>query len=194
MLLIILASFFGIIGAITPDNSVDDINKIGHRVDALQNLVTQLNIKLETQNSIIQELQAKLSIIETSIEEKNDHIYPKYPHSSPPCPPMFHSDGMGQDINDDVPTDCHPLEQIPLPSLEERIEKLESLAKVGTLRSCEEYANFGVRTNGKYNIDPDGPLVGEPPFEVFCNFDNGAITEVLHDTEVDTLVDFDRGS
>lgn len=64
--------------------------------------------------------------------------------------------------------------------LEERVTKLEELGKVATLRSCSEYTDFGLRTDGFYMIDPDGPLVGHPPFQVFCNFTTGA-TEVLHD-------------
>ena len=47
------------------------------------------------------------------------------------------------------------------PTLEERLEKVEQLTKVGTLRSCEEYAAFGIRASGLYPIDPDGLLVGQ---------------------------------
>ena len=57
--------------------------------------------------------------------------------------------------------------------LEERVEKLEELAKVGTLRTCAEYAQYGLKTSGLYMVDPDGPLLGQPPFQVFCNFEAG---------------------
>ena len=57
--------------------------------------------------------------------------------------------------------------------LEERVEKLEELAKVGTLRTCAEYAQYGLKTSGLYMVDPDGPLLGQPPFQVFCDFDAG---------------------
>ena len=57
--------------------------------------------------------------------------------------------------------------------LEDRVEKLEELAKVGTLRTCAEYAQYGLTTSGLYMVDPDGPLLGQPPFQVFCNFDAG---------------------
>ena len=63
--------------------------------------------------------------------------------------------------------------------LEERVTKLEELTKAVTLRSCSEYADFGLRTTGIYMIDPDGPLIGQEPFGVRCNFSSGA-TEVLH--------------
>ena len=69
--------------------------------------------------------------------------------------------------------------------VEERLEKLEELSKVGTLRSCNEYAAFGIKTSGEYTIDPDGLLVGLPPFSVYCRFtgEDDAVTEVFHNTE-----------
>ena len=60
-------------------------------------------------------------------------------------------------------------------TLEERVGKLEELAKVKSLRTCHEYSQCGLRKNGKYNIDPDGDLVGHEPFEVFCDFGAGWI-------------------
>ena len=57
--------------------------------------------------------------------------------------------------------------------LEDKVEKLVELSRLGTLRSCAEYAQYGIRTNGLYFVDPDGPLQDEPPFQVFCNFDAG---------------------
>jgi len=74
--------------------------------------------------------------------------------------------------------------------LEERVTKLENLAKVGTLRSCAEYADFGLKTSGLYLIDPDGPLISQQPFQVLCNFNlAGTSTEVLHDAGTLTYVD-----
>ena len=72
--------------------------------------------------------------------------------------------------------------------LEDRVSKLEQLAKIGTLRTCAEYTRYGLKSSGMYNIDPDGPLLGREPFQVFCNFETGA-TEVLHDSENLTVVD-----
>ena len=65
------------------------------------------------------------------------------------------------------------------------MEKLEDLSKVGTLRSCNEYAAFGIKTSGEYTIDPDRPLVGLPPFSVYCRFngEDEAVTEIFHNTE-----------
>ena len=63
--------------------------------------------------------------------------------------------------------------------LEDRVAKLEELAKVGTLRTCAEYAQYGLKTSGLYMVDPDGPLLGQPPFQVFCDFDAGKDNFVL---------------
>ena len=50
--------------------------------------------------------------------------------------------------------------------IESRVEKLEDLSKTMTLRSCAEYAQYGLKTSGAYMIDPDGGLIGQEPFEV----------------------------
>ena len=52
------------------------------------------------------------------------------------------------------------------PEVEERLAKLEDLAKIGTLRSCYEYSQYGLKTSGPYLIDPDGGLIGQEPFQV----------------------------
>merc|ERR550519_3222647 len=61
----------------------------------------------------------------------------------------------------------------------DEISKLKDLAKIGILRTCAEYADFGLKSSGPFLIDPDGPLAGKAPFEVFCNFTSGS-TDVLH--------------
>ena len=57
--------------------------------------------------------------------------------------------------------------------LEARVTKLEELIKIGTLRSCAEYSLYGLKSDDYYMIDPDGPLLGQPPLQVFCNFSSG---------------------
>ena len=69
------------------------------------------------------------------------------------------------------------------PNLDDILEKLKQLSKIGTLRSCEEYAAFGIRTSGMFPIDPDGILVGRPPFNAYCRFNDNTgqvVTEVMH--------------
>jgi len=59
------------------------------------------------------------------------------------------------------------------PEIEDRVAKLEDLAKIGTLRSCFEYSQYGLKTSGAYMIDPDGGLIGQEPFQVHCDFTTG---------------------
>jgi hypothetical protein len=47
-------------------------------------------------------------------------------------------------------------------------------------KSCQDLLDFGVTESGSYMIDPDGSGTGAPPFEVFCNFDNGKSFERLN--------------
>ena len=51
--------------------------------------------------------------------------------------------------------------------LEARVAKLEELSKVNVLRSCAEYSQFGFSASGLYMVDPDGLLLGKPPFQVY---------------------------
>merc|ERR1712198_752986 len=60
------------------------------------------------------------------------------------------------------------------------------MEKVKTLRSCQEYLDYGLSRSDYFEIDPDGPLMGYPPFTVYCNFDTG-VTEVLHDHDKITV-------
>ena len=76
------------------------------------------------------------------------------------------------------------------PNLEDRVQKLETFFKVETLRSCEEYAEFGIRTSGVYPIDPDGILIGQPPFSAYCRFDENTgqvVTEIMHNVSEDLI-------
>ena len=57
--------------------------------------------------------------------------------------------------------------------MKDHAAKLEKLIRIGTLRSCAEYANSGLESSGSYFIDPDGPQVGKEPFQVYCNFSSG---------------------
>ena len=68
-------------------------------------------------------------------------------------------------IKDDIEDRMAKLE-VEDPEIEERLAKLEDLAKIGTLRSCYEYSQYGLKTSGPYLIDPDGGLIGQEPFQV----------------------------
>ena len=72
-----------------------------------------------------------------------------------------------------------------LESVEKRLQHLEEVTKVSSLRSCKEYEEYGIVKSGTYTIDPDDPLMGDPPFNVYCDFDSHT-TEVLHSKEGET--------
>ena len=63
------------------------------------------------------------------------------------------------------------------------MDKLEELSKIKILRSCYEYGMYGIDQSGMFYIDPDGELIGQEPFEVYCDFEDGS-TQVLHDHEL----------
>ena len=75
-------------------------------------------------------------------------------------------------------------------NFEERLEFVEEMTKVKTLRSCEELARHGIANSGTYQIDPDGELISNDPIRVNCIFENGqAITEISHYQEKNIVVD-----
>ena len=59
--------------------------------------------------------------------------------------------------------------------LEDRVTKLEEISRIGTLRTCAEYGQYGLKSSGLYVVDPDGALIGQEPFQVYCNFSTGKI-------------------
>ena len=67
-------------------------------------------------------------------------------------------------------------------TVEGRLQHLEELSKTQSLRSCHEYEEYGTKRSGMYEIDPDGPLIGSPPFLVYCDFELHT-TEVTHNHE-----------
>jgi len=97
----------------------------------------------------------------------------------------FNKDTRAWQGSSSAPPTVGPTTLTPGPDIESRIQKLEDLARVGTLRSCSEYAAYGIKTSGEYMVDPDGPLSGVPPINVFCQFDGqgGATTEIHHNSE-----------
>jgi len=67
-------------------------------------------------------------------------------------------------------------------TIEERLQHVEELSKTTSLRSCAEYADYGMTQSGMFTIDPDGNHVGLPAFDVYCNMSTGT-TEIHHDME-----------
>ena len=152
-----------------PDESAMEkiMMRLGKLEDEHEERVTKLKDELEERvtKATMEKIMKKLGKLENELEEREE---------------------LGK------VTTLRPGSENAEDELKEIVTKLQELVKVGTLRSCSEYADFGLRTDGLYMIDPDGPLVGQPPFQVFCNFTTGA-TEVLHDAGNLTPVDHCRG-
>ena len=64
------------------------------------------------------------------------------------------------------------------------VEHLQELSKILSVRTCDEMHNYGLRNSDYYFVDPDGPLNGEEPIRVYCEFtDNFGFTQISHDSE-----------
>ena len=50
--------------------------------------------------------------------------------------------------------------------------------------TCEEMADYGVNQSNYYLVDPDGPLMGNEPIRVYCEFSEGSVSTIIsHDSE-----------
>jgi len=141
----------------------------------LQEYETRIK-KLEEQSIMLsgnlQRKDMELEALQKMVEELRRHSFPKaqlpdvksYTNEENP---KSSSDGLSYFFSNRT--------------IEERLENLELLS---TLRSCYEYSMFGISNSGTFSIDPDGPLRGNEPFDVYCRFENGeAITEIIHDKD-----------
>merc|ERR1711892_443611 len=82
------------------------------------------------------------------------------------------------------------LQEKLLKDINDEVEYLKELSKLQVVRTCEEMYNFGISQSNHYFIDPDGPLVGQEPIQVFCNFtEEGVFTEISHNSEEKTEVE-----
>lgn len=62
------------------------------------------------------------------------------------------------------------------------VEHLKELSKLLSVRTCDEMYDYGLTKSDYYFIDPDGPLNGEEPIHVYCDFTEG-LTQISHDSE-----------
>jgi len=140
--------------------------------DEVKTLVNRLNEK----EDVIGILSSRVYDTEMEIRQLKHQIS---------CLEDCKSKAMEEKLSDDRRIDQTVLkstEEAPSNNcIEERLNKLEQLAKLNTLRNCHEYFNFGITTSGLFTIDPDGPLTGNQAFDVYCSFENGkATTKILH--------------
>ena len=85
-----------------------------------------------------------------------------------------------KDVNDEVKHLKEELEDV-----NEDIEHLKELSKLLSVRTCDEMQDYGLNKSDYYFVDPDGPLNGEKPIRVYCDFAEyyGFTTKIPHDSE-----------
>ena len=79
--------------------------------------------------------------------------------------------------------------------MEDDLDYLKEVSKLNVLRTCEEMARFGVNRSGFYFVDPDGPLIGQKPIKVYCEFVDGLVyTKISHNSEEKTTIEPCKGA
>lgn len=63
--------------------------------------------------------------------------------------------------------------------IEDDLNHLKQLSKLNTVRTCEEMKEYGVDESGFYLVDPDGPLIGQEPIMVYCDFQPGIAIAIV---------------
>jgi len=138
------------------------------RIHSLEDQVTTLSSRLNEKEETVRNLAERLAAVEIDTWKMNESQDKKEDAETKMEIKSVTSTGFGNQ------------------TLEERVEKLEDLAKVQTLRSCQEYYDNGITTSGYYSVDPDGTLIGDVSFVVYCKFNydgKQAVTEILHDKD-----------
>ena len=74
--------------------------------------------------------------------------------------------------------------------INDELKYLKEISKLKTARTCQEMYEFGIRTSNYYFIDPDGPLIGKEPIQVYCEFnEDNVATKISHNSEDKINVD-----
>ena len=60
-------------------------------------------------------------------------------------------------------------------------------------KTCDDLGRCGLNESGEYELDPDGPMFGEEPIRVFCNFTTNS-TVIRPDSNEIKLQNCDSGS
>ena len=141
-----------------------EVKILSDRLDEEQSKVAILSDRLECKENEVKLLKGRVDMLETRSKDWDNEL---------------NSNSMEEEYDVTV-RKITP--NINNKTLEERVSNLEELSKIKTLRSCHEYAMYGITSSGNYSIDPDGELIGQEPFEVYCNFEDGT-TELLHNKD-----------
>ena len=83
------------------------------------------------------------------------------------------------DVNNEVESLTEEMEDV-----NDEVEHLKELSKLLSKRTCDEMHDYGVNKSDYYFINPDGPLNGEAPITVYCDFtEDFGFTQIPHDSE-----------
>merc|ERR1711994_376267 len=92
--------------------------------------------------------------------------------------------------NDELKSDIKVLKnekhelEYKMKDVNDEVEYLKELSKLLSVRTCDEMHDYGLNKSDYYFIDPDGPLNGEAPIRVYCDFTEGyGFTRISHDSE-----------
>ena len=61
-------------------------------------------------------------------------------------------------------------------------------------KTCDDLARCGLTESGRYELDPDGPMIGKEPISVYCNFATNSTVIKHNGTNEVTLENCDSGS
>ena len=128
--------------------------KFSRMEDLLMDVISRVQI-METEKN---ELKSQM----TDLEKENHELRSKM-----------------EDVNDEVEGLKDELEDV-----NDEVEYLKELSKLLSVKTCDEMHDFGLNKSDYYFIDPDGPLNGEEPIRVYCDFtEDYGFTKIPHDSE-----------
>ena len=128
--------------------------KFSRMEDLLMDVISRVQI-METEKN---ELKSQM----TDLEKENHELRSKM-----------------EDFNDEVEGLKDELEDV-----NDEVEYLKELSKLLSVKTCDEMHDFGLNKSDYYFIDPDGPLNGEEPIRVYCDFtEDYGFTKIPHDSE-----------
>ena len=134
-------------------------------LDSLKNEINELRRQMEVVDSRVWDLKDENDKVQSQVKElKNEN------------------DELKSDIRV-LKNEKHELEH-KMNDINEEVEYLKELSKLLSVRTCDEMHDYGLNKSDYYLVDPDGPLNGEEPIRVYCDFaEDYGFTRISHDSE-----------
>ena len=135
------------------------------KVSRLENALMDVISRVQTVENEKKELRSEMN----DIENENHALR---------CE-MKHLKKENHELKSDVETLKDEMKEI-----NDDVEHLLELSKMLTVRTCDEMHDYGLNKSDYYLVDPDGPLKGEKPIRVYCDFtEDFGFTQISHDAE-----------